>query len=189
MNIMSCTPCLQNRILLAACREFLSSLRVFWTITINSGNNDRPMSSGYSHAPTNQNMLNVIPESASYPSHPRYEHSYPHNGHPSRHTGYRPHEPLPWNTPSEYVKCYSRDLDDPNDCLNLVCSTGPEFGDFAHANRTPHEIPIKSFFVERHIMITGSDRLLFHRTPNDYPRMCTYRHSGLDQLPPCIPPV
>ena len=190
MNIMSCTPCLQNRILLAACREFFiyTSFVFSGQITINSVNSDRPMTSGYSHEPANQNILNVIPESASYPSHPRYEHSYPHNGHSSRHAGYRPlnHEPVSWNTP-EYVNVIFVICITLTFVLNLVRSTGPISGGFApHANRTSHEISIKSFLAERHI--TGRDIVPSH--PNDFPLECIlYPHNGLDQLPFCIPPV
>ena len=74
--------------------------------------NDRPVSSGYSHPASNTNVLNMIPETASYPSQPRYEHPYSHNGPSSRHTGFRPlnHEPVAWDTPSGYFAPPDRNL-------------------------------------------------------------------------------
>ena len=162
------TPCPQNRILLAGYREFFFIIPFLFS-TIKSVNSDRPMSSGYAHAAAHQNILNVIPES-SYPSHPRYDHPYAHNGHSSRHAGYRHlnHEPVSWNTPSEYVNVIFVICITLTFVLNLVRNTGPNFGSFApHVDRTPHEISIKSLLAQRHITT------LFHHTPSDYPRMCT----------------
>ncbi|KAG5638873.1 hypothetical protein H0H81_009176 [Sphagnurus paluster] len=65
-------------------------------------NHDRSSSSGYSHHPTsNSSVLNMIPESSSYPAQPRYD-PYSHS---SRHHAFRPlnHEPVAWSSQSDYV--------------------------------------------------------------------------------------
>ncbi|KAF8070648.1 hypothetical protein FPV67DRAFT_1488163 [Lyophyllum atratum] len=66
-------------------------------------NNDRPSSSGYPHHSNNPNVLNMIPETSSYPAQSRYD-AYSQSAHSSRHNGFRPlnHEPAGWNAQSEY---------------------------------------------------------------------------------------
>ncbi|GLB37626.1 putative GAL4-like Zn(II)2Cys6 (or C6 zinc) binuclear cluster DNA-binding domain [Lyophyllum shimeji] len=74
--------------------------------------NDRPSSSGYAHhPPNNSSVLNMIPETSSYPTQPRYD-AYPQSAHPSRHHGFRPlnHEPVAWNAQSEYFPPQDRNL-------------------------------------------------------------------------------